>query len=193
MSKQFHRLIKKIYWNCFDMNLLVRWMIVLPEVVFDFVFCIKDFTFEGVVPEQTFLPIVGEGGFTDREAVRKFGVGDKSYAVKQRPGFLSEFIGYGIDITEYSEDLFPLLFRLQGYILSHISHNCHSEICQSHRLDSKLCPQSEHIRFCRRHAASPLSVASDEEYLVWNGCQSIPDDYCMKADIMPLPALGDIL
>lgn len=92
MSKQFHRLIKKIYWNCFDMNLLVRWMIVLPEVVFDFVFCIKDFTFEGVVPEQTFLPIVGEGGFTDREAVRKFGVGDKSYAVKQRPGFLSEFL-----------------------------------------------------------------------------------------------------
>ncbi len=54
------------------MNLLVRWMIVLPEVGFDFVFGIEDFAFEGVVTEQAFQPIVGEGGFTDREAVRKF-------------------------------------------------------------------------------------------------------------------------
>ncbi len=168
------------------MNLLVRWMIVLPEVGFDFVFGIEDFAFEGVVTEQAFQPIVGEGGFTDREAVRKFGVGEKSYAVKQRPGFLSEFIGYSIDISEYSEDLFPLLFCLQGYIPSHISHNCHSEICQSHRQDSKPFLQSKCIRFCRRLAVLPLSVASDEEYLVWNGCQSIPDAYCAKADIMPL-------
>ena len=46
-------------------------------------FGIEDFAFEGVVTEQAFQPIVGEGGFTDREAVRKFGVGEKSYAVKQ--------------------------------------------------------------------------------------------------------------
>ena len=50
------------------MNLLVRWMIVLPEVGFDFVFRIEDFAFEGVVTEQAFQPVVGEGGFTDRQA-----------------------------------------------------------------------------------------------------------------------------
>lgn len=51
------------------MNLLVRWMIVLSEVGFDFVFGIEDFAFEGVVTEQAFQPVVGKCGFTDRQTV----------------------------------------------------------------------------------------------------------------------------
>ena len=76
-------------------------MIVLLEVGFDFVLGVEDFAFEGIVTEQAFQPVVGEGRFTDREAARKSGVGEKSYTIKHRSGFIGKFIGYGIDFGYY--------------------------------------------------------------------------------------------
>lgn len=45
--------------------LLERRMVVLAEVVFDFMFGIENFAFEGVEAKQSFQTVVGEGGFAD--------------------------------------------------------------------------------------------------------------------------------
>ena len=85
--------------------LSVRRVVVLFEVILNFGVGIQDFAFKGIIAEDAFEPVIGEGRFTHSKPLGKFGVREKAVAVKHRTRAFCQLFRTALDFRKYLEYL----------------------------------------------------------------------------------------